>query len=120
MLTIEQAIKIANVYSRCPVGMRSRLDYIFSKCEDFNFDEYRNFDFKDADDGLMNFIENNYEINESGRISKTIFEEDFMANAKIKIMRKDIKWHMRQLGFLMKKINGYNFYFGICERKGAE
>lgn len=66
MLTIQQAIEIAKIYSRCPAHMRSRLDYIFSKCEDFNFEEFRNFDFKDADEKLMLFVERNFNIEAKG------------------------------------------------------
>ena len=115
MLTIQQAIEIAKIYSRCPAHMRSRLDYIFSKCEDFNFEEFKNFDFKDADEKLMLFVESKFNIEAKGRVSKTVFEEAYLKEYH-DIMRKDIKWHMAELGFPLKKYTGHNYYSGISEK----
>lgn len=112
MLKINEAIEIAKIYSKCPPHMRARLDYIFSKCEEFNFEEFRNFDFKDADEKLMLFVEDNFVIDAKGKLSKSVFETEYLKQYR-DILKKDIKWHMAELGFPLKKCCGRYFYYGL-------
>lgn len=119
-LTIDQAIKIANIILKADRKEMPLIEYVFSKSE-FNFEEFKESDFSQIEDTLGDYINSNYEKEKSDRVRKTEFEKgyfEYCEKENKKPLRKgEIKVVMEELGYPLRKSCGYSVYKGLGEIK---
>lgn len=115
-ITVDQAIKISNIILKANKNNFSMIEYVFSKSE-FTFDEFKEYDFTALQDTLGEYINECYDTSKDARVRKSEFENGYFKycndHNKKALKKGEIKILMDELGYPVKKYQGFITYKGL-------